>query len=195
MNRRKPLYGVGINDADYRVAIRKTVNKVTTTEFECPYYKRWSEMLKRCYSSKYLKLKPTYKDCYVCEDWLLFSNFRKWMVRQDWVSKCLDKDLLFKENKQYSPDTCIFIPQRVNSFTTESGAIRGDCKIGVTYRYGKYYARCSNPFTGKVESLGHHPTEEMAHQFWKKRKHELACKLATYETDPRIIEALTTRYR
>jgi hypothetical protein len=39
------LYGIGINDADYRVRPRKGP--------ACPFYVRWSNMLKRCYTGQY----------------------------------------------------------------------------------------------------------------------------------------------
>ena len=194
MGNRKPLYGVGINDADYQVAIRVTVDKVTTTTFECPYYKRWSEMLKRCYSAKYHDKKPTYKGCRVCDEWKYFSNFKVWMEKQPWEGKQLDKDIVIKGNKVYSPTTCKFISSITNSFTTESLSIRGKYLIGVSFGCGKFRSRVSNPFTKKVEHLGSFSTELEAHLVWKKRKHELSFLVAELEEDTIVKEALTTRY-
>ena len=106
-------YGVGINDAQYQVQLRNTDNTLLT----CPFYKVWSDMLKRCYSQTFLTKNPTYKGCYVCTPWLTFSNFRKWMETQAWKGKELDKDILIAGNKIYSPETCIYVPQWLNSFT------------------------------------------------------------------------------
>ena len=55
---RNLVFGVGINDANY-VTQPGTHNK----QSKCPYYSIWKDMLKRCYSSKYLLKRPTYKGC------------------------------------------------------------------------------------------------------------------------------------
>jgi len=69
---RKLAYGVGRNDADYKTAVNGE---------RCPYYRRWSSMLNRCYSASYQNMFPTYIGCTVCKDWLTFSHFRAWMVQ------------------------------------------------------------------------------------------------------------------
>ena len=76
-------------------------------------YSHWRGMLMRCYDQKYLQKYPTYIDCTVCEDWLNFSNFQQWYNKNYYEipgeTMCLDKDILVKGNKVYSPDTCIFV--------------------------------------------------------------------------------------
>mgnify|MGYP001117231448 CR=1 FL=1 len=153
-------------------------------------------MLKRCYSGKYHERKPTYRGCTVCEDWHTFSNFRDWMENQDWEGKHLDKDLLISGNKEYGPETCVFVTSVVNLFTTDSCNSRGEYPIGVYWQQDKFTARCSNPFTGEREWLGRFDCPDQAHLAWKKRKHELACQLAEseYVTDERVAQALRTRY-
>jgi hypothetical protein len=134
----------------------------------------------------------------VCDDWLLFTNFKEWMTQQVWESQHLDKDLLIAGNKIYSPDTCVFIHPTVNVFTTDRVNFRGKYLLGVSWygRYNKFRASCSNPFTKKQETLGYFDTELEAHLAWKSRKHELACMLADSElvTDERVAQALRTRY-
>ena len=126
----KLVYGVGVNDADYVVSINETVGYVDGKRKEklvwiCPFYRTWKGMLGRGYSEK-LKLKyPSYKDVTVCEEWHLFSTFRAWMDQQDWEGLQLDKDLLVKGNKIYSPETCLFVSGQVNNFVLERGASRG----------------------------------------------------------------------
>ena len=187
MGKHWKVFNIGINDADYQVS---------PVGWKCPYYSRWKDMLRRCYDMKYKQKFTTYNDCSVCVSWLIFSNFKAWMETQDWGGKELDKDLLFRGNKIYSPDTCVFIDKGVNYFTTESTATQGKCMIGVHIEKssGKFKAQIQNPFTNKREFLGRFDSEILAHLAWKTRKHQIACKLAESQTDERVKNALLTRY-
>lgn len=82
-------------------------------------YKVWSSMITRCYSEKYHKRQKTYKDCVVCDEWLCYENFEKWFNKNYYEipneKVCLDKDILIKGNKIYSPETCCFVPQSINN--------------------------------------------------------------------------------
>ena len=163
----------------------------------CTYYRAWVDMLRRCYSAKYQEKYPTYVGCTVSKDWLTFTNFKSWMEKQDFgKDRHLDKDLLFEGNRIYSPETCVFVTQMVNKFTTDSGATRGDWLIGVCWhkRLEKFMSNCSNPFTKKREHLGYFASEKEAHEAWLKRKLELAKELAEIQTDERVAKALIDRY-
>ena len=153
-------------------------------------------MLKRAYCPKYHQKHPTYKDVTVCEEWYTFSNFRSWMIQQDWEGKELDKDLLIEGNKVYSPEACVFVDRMTNQFTVDGGATRGDYMLGVCWDYvnGKFRTQCRNPFTGKREHLGYFASEIEAHLAWKRRKHELSLQLAELQSDPRSTQALKIRY-
>ena len=109
------------------------------------YYETWKGMLRRCYSNKYHKKEPTYKNCEVCEEWLLFSNFKKWYkdnyYQIDNDTMALDKDILNKGNKIYSPDNCIFVPMRINQLFIKSNGSRGELPIGVTRSGNKFRSR------------------------------------------------------
>lgn len=196
----KLVCGVGINDADYVVQKWETIEvngkRKQKLVWICPYYRVWHSMLNRCYSSKFQERQPTYKGCSVSEEWLTFSNFRRWMERQDFEGMHLDKDLLFAGNKVYSKETCVFVTREVNSFTLDRGASRGEWLLGV-YWYkerSKFHSQCSNPFTKKKEHLGLFLNEVEAHKAWLKRKLELAHLLAAEQTDSRIAKALIDRY-
>ena len=89
---RKVLFGVARVDVDY--AVCKTNAYVV-----------WCDMLRRCYSEKYHKKKPTYKGCSVCNEWLLFSNFKRWFDENYIDGYVLDKDILLKNNKVYVSKT------------------------------------------------------------------------------------------
>lgn len=81
-------------------------------------YRAWSSMFFRCYNEARLKSCPSYKDCEVCEQWHNFQNFAKWYednyyeIEGEKVD--LDKDILIKGNRVYSPETCIYVPQKIN---------------------------------------------------------------------------------
>lgn len=187
----KLVYGAGVNDADYTVVPEKNGKRVS-----CQFYQTWRSMLKRCYSSRLHARHPTYIGCTVCDEWLIFSNFKRWMSTQDWQGKQLDKDLLTRGNKLYSPKTCAFVDGMTNSFTEDCGAVRGEWPIGVSFykKLGKFQAKCRNPFTKKPEHLGYFACQNQAHQAWKKRKHELACQLADLQADECVANALRSRY-
>ena len=180
MKKRNDLVcGVGINDADYSVIKYEKVDGKIKVVWACPYYLKWKGMIVRCYSKKLQEKYPTYKGCSVFEDWLLFSNFKKWMKQQPWEDRHLDKDLLFEFNKLYSPSTCLFIPQYLNTFILTSGSYRGLYPLGVRYmkkRSGMinelskpYESRVRNR-TGKSVYLGVYATQEEAHQLYLEAK-------------------------
>lgn len=201
MKPKKLIYGVGANDANYVVQRFETIGYIDGKQkrklvWSCPYYNKWASMLKRCYSLKFQERNPSYRGCTVTDEWLLFSNFKSWMENQDWEGKHLDKDLLFVGNKLYSPNTCVFVTQAVNSFTTDRGAVRGEWLIGVYRNKGtdKFRSKCCNPFTNKREHLGYFSCEQEAHNAWLNRKLELAHLLAAEQIDSRVAKALISRY-
>ena len=197
----KLVYGVGVNDLGYVTRVWEELPKnggkrIREIVFLCKYYAVWRDMLKRCYSKKYLESNQSYVGTSVCSEWLYATAFKKWMEQQDWQGKCLDKDIIVPGNKLYSPKTCAFVLQATNKFVTARDACRGDYPIGVHLlkQTGKYQAKCQNPFSGKQEHLGYFSTPEEAHEGWRKRKHELAQLVAATESDPRVVEALRKRY-
>ena len=171
---RKPLCGVGVNDADYTTT--PTINGVRLWD---PAYRAWFAMMRRAYDTKFHAVNPTYVGVTVCEKWHSFSAFRAWWLdnhREDWH---LDKDLLLVGNREYAPDACIYVQQWLNTFTVDCGASRGDLPIGVRLdtRRGKYQSRCCNPITGKQHDLGGFTTPEAAHSAWLTYKLQLADQL------------------
>lgn len=112
-------------------------------------YRVWIDMIKRCYDKvRYDKYK-NYDDCSVCNEWLCYANFKKWYENNHYnignETMCIDKDILIKGNKIYSPDTCIFVPQRINKLFVNNKACRGEYPIGVSYRKNQ------NLFTATVK--------------------------------------------
>ncbi len=197
----KLVFGVGVNDLGYATRVYEWVTKdggkrSRKTVFRCKYYTVWGSMIERCYSEKYLESRPSYIGTSVCSEWLYASEFKKWMEQQDWDGKSLDKDIIVRGNKLYSPDTCAFVLKATNLFVTAREACRGEYPLGVDLcrRTGKYRAKCRNPFSGEQETLGYFLTPGDAHEVWRKRKHELAQLVAATESDMRVVEALKKRY-
>jgi len=167
----KLVYGVGINDADYTLS---KYEKFVSAEgllkvrqvWVCPFYSRWQSMITRCYSKNFLIENPSYKDCTVCEEWLTFSKFKSWMETQNWSGKTLDKDILCKGNKIYSPEFCVFVHAKVNLFIIERESKRGEWPIGVHFEesYQKYKSTITS--NNKTVNLGRYDTAEQAHQAW-----------------------------
>ena len=187
---RKLLQGVGVNDANY--AVTATINGTRTM---CPYYRTWHNMIHRCYNPNYKRANITYEDCTVYEDWHTFSTFSKWMGSQDWEGKVLDKDLLIRSNKMYSPDTCIFLRPALNSSLIEGHKARGNYLAGVS-RYtegGKYIANLSRGKSSTNSHLGSFPTEIEAHNTWRIAKSKQLLEAANNEVDVRVVDALRVR--
>lgn len=197
---KKLVYGVGVNDADYVVfkEVSKQLNGIRKRKvvWSCPFYICWKSMIERCHSEKLHKKRPTYINKKVCDEWLIFSNFKSWMINQNYIGMHLDKDLLMPGNKVYCPDFCVFIPPSINSFIVDESANRGRFPFGVTYSKSKkcYVAQCRDPFVGKQQELGAFSCPDEAHNAWKRRKHEIACQLADLQTDERVSKALRLRY-
>lgn len=137
---RRSVYGVGyIGFGHYDSG---THNKI---------YKRWQSMLQRCYDESFIKDHPTYFGCSVVEEWHNFQNFAAWVENQSNYSLevlyHLDKDLLEKGNKVYSPDKCSLLPFEINILITTSQSARGDLPIGVIWHKKKQEYRAQMTMT------------------------------------------------
>ena len=157
--------GVGILGTKYP----STVNSRNTKE-----YVLWQRMLKRCYSTIFKKRRPTYEGCEVSNNFKNYEYFYEWCQNQigfnveGWH---LDKDLLVKGNKVYSENTCVFIPQEVNSMLIKSDKRRGEYLIGACWhKKGKAFVATVNKNKGKSEHLGRFKTEIEAFSAYKQAK-------------------------
>lgn len=135
-------------------------------------YSTWSRMIRRGYSELESDKNPTYKDVYVCDEWHNFQNFAKWHEENYTEGFSLDKDVLIKGNKVYSPETCCFIPQDVNMLLVKANSIRGKYPIGVNYsKINKKYIASYNVDNKKIY-IGSFDTPEEAFQAYKIKKEE-----------------------
>lgn len=175
----KSVYGVGRIGDKYSSRYNGKQSKEYVT---------WYNMLDRCYGNKIKEKHPTYKDVICCDEWLLFENFYEWLHSQKNFDKWLngekwhlDKDILVKGNKVYSPETCCLVPINVNSLFVKSNATRGNLPIGVGKERKKYKAQCNNPFTNKTEWLGSFYTVNEAFQAYKTYKENIIKQIAETE--------------
>jgi hypothetical protein len=185
ISQRKPIFGVGINDATYLVK-----PLVEGKQQTCKYYQTWVGMLERCYSPKLHNKHPTYSGCTTSMAWLRFSNFRKWMETQDWEGNHLDKDLLVQGNKVYSPETCLFVSRGLNNLLYTCPVNRGLYKQGVSWnpRHNKFSA--SHGVQGKKKHLGFFKTEEEASLTYRTFKYNHIIAIAQEQTNQQLKEAL-----
>lgn len=142
-------------------------------------YHNWRDMIKRCYSPAASKTDPTYKDVTVCSDWLCFSEYEKWYEDNYVVGWELDKDLTVVGNKLYSPDTCVFVPVRINNLIGNKNLVRKTLPVGVSYhRRDKIYnAKCN---VGKVlVHLGDYDCPEEARRVYVSYKSKHIQSVAT----------------
>lgn len=165
-----------MGEGNYKVRINRKLTK---------HFKVWNDMLRRCYSSKSIEKRPTYTECTVHDSWLNFQTFSEWYYENYYELPgeimSLDKDILCKGNKIYSPDTCVFVPTRINSLFTKCDKCRGDLPIGVSYKNKKYRAYCH--VDKKMKHLGCYNTPEEAFQVYKNFKEQYIKEVAEQYRD------------
>lgn len=174
------VYGAGISGNKYPIIVDSEPAKE---------YSIWRSIIGRCYDEKIKAKQPTYKDVTCCDEWLLYDNFYEWLHNQPnfnkWYDGCrwaVDKDILNKGNKVYSPENCCLIPQNVNCLFLKRESERGEYPIGVRYRDGYgFLASCHNPFTNRSEDLGSYSTPEKAFYVYKDYKEDIIKQVANTE--------------
>jgi hypothetical protein len=109
----KTVSGVGfVGVGEYKT------NDENNSSIHCECYIHWANMLNRCYSDKWSEMYPAYSSIVsLCDEWHNYQNFAEWYEHNKYpVNERLhvDKDILIKGNKLYSPETCLLVPQRIN---------------------------------------------------------------------------------
>jgi len=162
----KSIYGkgyLGQNEYKTKIKHKKTIQ-----------YSLWTSMLSRCYNKNFHKKCITYIECNVCEEWLNFQNFAKWFDENYYEITGeeihLDKDILFKGNKIYSPETCVFVPKKINILFNKRQNKRGNYPIGVAFRKDIHIYMSYIKINNKTKNLGYYNTPEEAFQAYKTAK-------------------------
>lgn len=205
-------YKVRINNKEYKVSdildmFETGVFVVKTREnyrFEALKYSRnidvigyqqWCGIISRLNNSK------LYTNVSISDDFLDFDTYLEWAKEQIGFNTYddagmlyhIDKDLLSKPNNMiYSKDTCLFIPQEINTMCKLSR--NSNLKKGVQFLKGrkKPYRAYIN-IDGKSTGLGYYYTEEEANAQYKiarlSRIDDLYLKYKD-KVDPRVWDAL-----
>ena len=112
---------------------------------------KYCNMLYRCYSENNHESHPWNEGSTVCDEWMEpdhgFERFAEWCQQNYYTidgegTMELDKDILVKGNKVYSPDTCVFAPKKINSmFGGSAKKSDNDLPKGVQFakRKQQYY--------------------------------------------------------
>jgi hypothetical protein len=154
----RKVEGVGVyHPGDY-------VSVVPGTGMHTPEYRVWRDMLKRTHNKTHQARFPAYAGSSVCGEWLDFQTFAKWLHDNGFTpDKRLDKDILGKGAKHYSPATCCLVPPKINSVIVGK---HGMYAAGVGKRKDRngpkvYTAKCRD-VDGVRRFLGTFETEEQA---------------------------------
>lgn len=145
------VFGIGfLGIGDYRPAEHKKEHV------------HWKGLLERSYCEKLVIKRPSYLEVYTDPMWHNFQNFAPWChTQKGFYNKSweLDKDLLIKGNKVYSPKTCVFLPPKINNALVR-GSRNSELPIGVCYSGNSmgYRAYCSD--RGKTLSKRSESIEE-----------------------------------
>ena len=139
-----------MNNKKYNIGI---LDKKSVYNTKC--YILWDSMLRRCYSQNgnIRSKNHTYDDCKVCDEWHTYSNFEKWFNENYKDGQQLDKDILFEGNKLYSPETCCFVPGKINTMMISRQTKKSGLPTGVSeVKNGKYQVVVKNH--GKPKKIG-----------------------------------------
>lgn len=174
----KTVYDVGyLGEGKYKVYIDQ--------EHLEPVYNVWRTLLGRVCTEKHRKRFPAYADCKVCDEWLCYQNFAEWwnenMYYIDNERMHIDKDIKYSDNKIYSPDTCIIVPQSINEIFHSSGRKTKDADLPYTIRR---VAKGRYSVCYKAESLGVYDTvEECLEKYIEAKRKHIRQKVKEMEND------------
>ena len=166
-----------------------SLNGIKTRE-----YLLWHNMLKRCYEDNH----PTYDEKYVIEDWHNFQNFAKWCHSEEGFNLKsngkyynLDKDLLYPNNKVYSPDTCCFIPHSLNTALVGK-SLRTGLLCGVYKNRNGEFVTHVDVENGKVKAVKHKDvySANMTYKLEKLRKIKECAELHKEYLSDKVLEAI-----
>lgn len=129
------LYGRG--HTEHSLPANAVVDIEGCSQTKC--YKVWHNLFRRCGHLH------NYIDCKVADEWLTFSNFKKFWDDNYHEGFQIDKDLLSNgKGRIYGPDTCCFLPVQLNTMLRRGKFV---------FSYGnRHYVNCCNNYLGSFDS-------------------------------------------
>ena len=172
------------------------LGKYNKKDYKC-IYSIWIHLLQRCYDIKCDRYKVYgNKFITVCEEWHNFQNFASWYENNiKWNTENykleLDKDILcnvlHKDIKIYSPETCLLIPEELNVFLT------GDTKnCGLNFINNKYYPNIQ--FNKERKYLGVFSSFKEAKQVYAEEKYKIWVDLINKYLIPNNLKEILLKY-
>lgn len=157
-------------------------------------YQLWDSMIHRC-SPDYQTRMPSYLGVTVHPDFIRFQDFAAWCHKQIGFSAGyeLDKDILSSGNKVYGPDTCCFVPKKINMMLTHNQSTNKGLPVGVLYLPKPNKYRAAIRHSGKTHHLGLFDTPELAsYEYRRAKRAEIYRQAALYRPtiDPKVFKAL-----
>lgn len=139
--------------------------------------------MRRCYNDKDFDYRSYGKvGVKVCDEWHSFYNFEKWYLDNyyeiDGEYVALDKDILVKHSRLYSPETCLIVPFKINGIFVHksNGNMRGIRKVG-----NKYEVKIRNPLeNSKNMYFGRYDDVETAQKVYNSNKESIIKSVAEY---------------
>ena len=173
----KLVCGVGFNDGKYPTKINK---------IRLPQYARWRSMLYRCYTDNRNITNQSYERCVVSDNFKSYSYFYEWYGKNNVCGNLdvnVDKDLLIKNNKIYSEDTCLILPTEINNTFNRQCSARGEYLIGVCFSERKMKYAAYVRIDKKNKTIGYFNSEIEAFIAYKTEKEKYIKFLANKYRD------------
>ena len=100
MPKRSLIYGIGVND-------------LSIVNNKDHFYDTWFNVVKKCNNQSYKVKCQYFQDSFLSNDWVKFSSFKKWMLRQEWSNRIINHRIIDPYNNEFSSDKCCFIPKEL----------------------------------------------------------------------------------
>ncbi|ANS42649.1 hypothetical protein [Serratia inhibens] len=188
---KKLVSGIGTNDLAYNIEKQKEIGLTPELQKDC--YKAWNDRLKAQKNGR----------ATVCTEWLTYSNFASWWLDTQIDGWSIDKDWLVAGNKEYSPNNCVWIPNKINTLMNDGRKKNNGLPMGVSIQrqkkkcgvYNYYQTKCN---VNNVQKCTTFNAPEEAHRQWQLWKtEEINNVICEFESDScldsRIVDRLIER--
>ena len=143
-------------------------------------YRMWLEMMTRCYGNRKVTTN-SYNDVIICDEWHIFENFENWFLENYYnineERMTVDKDILIKGNRIYSPTNCLIVTQYINSLFASVNFNKIRCGTCFIKNYNMYKASCKR-IDSKNSFIGYYENIEDAHNAYIITKREVIRQIA-----------------